>query len=100
MIVTWKPIRSDTIVDYRQPEPDKLQINDYILDFTDTNIVQYNVPEDFVDYIMKAIRDPSGTLHLTLLSYYSEEEKQYWEPEASIPTEVDYGESEVIDWRP
>lgn len=69
MIVTWTPIRSDRRCEYSQPRKDVLRVNDDELDFTDLTIVEFDIPQEYRDYV-RAARRERGKLHLTLLAHY------------------------------
>ena len=91
MIITWKPIGSKKPnVEYRQPEPDKLQIGEHILDMTRKQNGVFGIPPEFANYVHKAERR-EGVLHLELL----------YRCDGSLrePNPIDYGKSEVLEWQ-
>jgi hypothetical protein len=91
MIITWKPIGSKKPnVEYRQPEPDTLQIGEHTLDMTRAQDGIFGIPPEFADYLHKAERR-DGTLYLELLYRCNGSLKE--------PAPIDYGESEVLTWQ-
>lgn len=98
MIVTWDGVRSDRTLTYTQPEPDVLAVGANEYDFSDTAIVEYDIPEAVRPYCQEAKR-VDGVLHLTLIARYSGHEKRMWEPQPSIETTRDYGTEEALEWR-
>lgn len=91
MIITWIPVGSKKqAIRYRQPEIDKLQINDAnILDFTEKEDGVFEVPDGFATYVLRAERK-DGVLCLDLL----------YRCDGSLrePEPIDYGEKERIEW--
>ena len=69
MTVTWAPIRSDWPCLYAQPATDVLSVNGSELDFTDATIVEFDIPEQYRDYVQRAWRE-NGELRLRLLAHY------------------------------
>ena len=69
MTIHWTPIRSDRSVTYSQPTTDVLAINGEKLDFTDPAIVEFDIPDEWRDYVQEAHRE-DGELHLRLLAHY------------------------------
>lgn len=97
MIIHWRSIGSRIKDVYTQPRPDVLRINDvYEVDFSDTEIVEYDIPEQVTEWISKAVRI-DGILHLTLLNRLSGADKGVI-AQAEIPA-TDIGKSEAVTWK-
>ena len=91
MICHWTPIRSKRQPAYSQPEPDVLQVMGEELDFTDRKIVEYDIPEDYRDYVQKAWRE-GGVLHLRVLAHYQAGNA------ITVERTIDYGKREELSW--
>lgn len=91
MIITWKPIGSKKAnVEYRQPEPDKLQIGERILNMVNEQDGIFSIPFEFADYIHNAERQ-EGILHLELLYRCDGNLKE--------PNPIDYGDNKILIWK-
>ncbi len=90
MIIHWTPIRSPHRPGYSQPEPDVLAVVGAELDFTDRKIAEYDIPEDYRDYVQKAWRE-DGVLHLRVLAHYQAENA------ITVERTIDYGEREELE---
>ncbi len=89
MIIHWTTIRSPHKPEYSQPEPDVLAVMGAELDFTDRKIAEYDIPEDYRDYVQRAWRE-GGVLHLQLLAHTREA--------LFADRTIDYGEREELSW--
>ncbi len=61
------------------------------LDFTDKSIAEYDIPEDYRDYVQKAWRE-NGMLHLRVLAHYGAGNA------ITVERTIDYGEREELSW--
>lgn len=81
MKIKWIPVKNnDKNITYEKVSDNKLQVNDDMADFTDTSILEYDIPSELSFAIKRAFRqEPDGELHLYLLRYYNDKEKMEWE---------------------
>lgn len=81
MQIKWIPVKNDNkSIYYEKINDNKIQVNDDVVDFSDTTVLEYDIPEELKPFIKKAYREQDGgELYLLLLRYYSTEEKRIWE---------------------
>lgn len=91
MIIYWTPIRSKAQPGYSQPEPDVLVVMGVELDFTDASIAEYDIPENYRDYVQRAWRE-DGVLHLRVLAHYQAGNA------ITVERTIDYGKGEELSW--
>ena len=75
------PVKNDDrAVYYEKLSDNKLQVNDDVVDFSNTSIIEYEIPEELRFAIKKAYRETeNGELYLYLTRFYSTKEKTIWE---------------------
>ena len=92
MIIHWTPCGDNRQAEWSQPSPDVLACTwrgkEYGVDFSDTSIVEYEIPESARSVVHGAWRE-NGVLHLKLPSLANG---------LSQDTTVDAGESEGLSW--
>ena len=92
MIIHWTPCHDNPPARWSQPEPDVLRCEwrgkDIEVDFTDTTIIEYEIPDDARDVIHKAWRE-NGVLHVKCPSL-----GRLWDD-----VTIDAGDAEVLSWR-
>lgn len=99
MKIKYSPQYKGQKKNYSQPSKDVLKIDEVEYDFSDTNIVEFNVEE--APGVISAKRI-NGVLHLELTQGYSASEKDIWENKEYCSSGYkgsdfeEYGESEVL----
>jgi len=69
MTITFTPCRSDRPCKYAYEVQDCLTVNGTTLDFSDRTIVEFDIPDEWRDYVQEAKR-VDGELHLRLVAHY------------------------------
>lgn len=92
MVIHWVPCYDHRPLSCRQPEPDKITAEwlcyNIAVDFSDTNIIEYELEPPVTNLIHKAWRE-DGVLHLQMPALGNLRE----------PKTIDHGTDEVITWR-
>lgn len=91
MIITYTPCETRTPATWTQPAPDQLRCKwrgkVYEVDFSDSDIVEFDIPEEVRDVVHEAKR-VDGVLHLKVPSLGP----------LKKDVTIDHGTQEVLGW--
>jgi hypothetical protein len=81
MQIKWIPVKNnEKSIYYEKISNNKLRVNDDVADFTDTSVLEYDIPSNLSFAIKRAFREEEhGELYLLLKRYYGDEDKRPWE---------------------